>query len=349
MAADYLAQAALRDAWSHLAASTAQGDELVGRRPRVDPPVEMLCGLNTAGDRYFLVPVGSAEESLVDNTTRGLRVDTQQLEIAGEGTQRYISVQCSEPGAYDLFDVVGAELLTAIASKPDKPRAAIWFVLSRWKRFWGDIPRSVMLDEDVAGLFGELWFLHVWLTASIGVSDAVKSWRGPFGARHDFESKICSVEVKTTTSRSTRSHRVSGIDQLSKPEGGPLFFFSLAIQREGGATNSIVILIDAIRSLLVDVPEIASLFDNCLAKIGYSDAFRDHYARMTYRVVNSFLFEVNSLFPRLTRDQLSAGDLMPGVSEVDYKIEVGLLAPLAVADRPDAAGDVLAQMRSQSP
>ena len=304
----------------------------------------MLCALNSAGDRFFLVPVGVNEEDLVDDTTRGLRVSTQQLEISGEKAQRYISVQCSDPGAHDLFDVVGAELLTAIANGPKRPRDAARFVLNRWKRFWADVPRSVMQDEDVAGLFGELWFIHVWLSTYIGIGAAVKIWRGPFGARHDFESKASSVEVKTTTSRSSRTHHVNGIDQLTRPDGGPLFLFSLVIQREGGATNSIVILIDTIRSLLQGNPDIASVFDDALAKIGYSDAFRQHYAQMTYRVVNSLLFEVGGPFPRLTRDQLRSGELMPGVSEVDYRIELGPLTPLAVAERPEAANEVLSRM-----
>ena len=344
MAADHVAQAAVRDAWSHLDPGTIRGPELVGRRPRFDPPVEMLVALNRAAERFFLVPVGTKEQELVDDSTRGLQVNTLPLEISGEGTRRYVSIQCTDPGAFDLFDVVGAELLTAIAQSPKAPRDAAGYVLGRWKRFWGDVPRSVMRDEDVAGLFGELWFMHMWLSPHIGTVNAVKIWRGPFGARHDFESKASSVEVKTTTSRSGLTHHINGIDQLAKPAVGPLLFFSLSVQREGGATNSIVALIDAIRTRLQTDPDWASVFDNALAKVGYSDAFRQHYSEMTYRVVSSLLFEVETSFPRLTRDQLIAGDVMPGVSEVDYRIELGALTPLAVAERPDSAA-MLNQMK----
>src|SRR5205823_6466872 len=117
----------------------------------------------------------------------------------------------------------------------------------------------------------------VWLAAWIGVPAAIKVWRGPFGSRHDFEGKSASVEVKTTTARDSRVHHIHGIDQLAKPEQGGLLFFSLAVQREGGATNSIVILIDAIRALLRADPDLASEFNTAISRAGYSDAFRKHY------------------------------------------------------------------------
>lgn len=304
----------------------------------------MLVAVNIAGERFFLIPVDANDRDLVDDSIRGLRVITQQLEISGSDMQRYISVQCTDPGAYDLFDVVGAELLTAIATSPRSAGDAAGYVISRWKRFWGELPRSVMTDESVAGLFGELWFLHLWLSPHSGIDNAVVKWRGPFGARHDFESKALSVEVKTTMSRSNRDHHVNGIDQLATPDCGRLLFFSLVIQREGGATNSIVVLIDAVRGLLQSYPEQASVFDNALAKVGYSDAFRQHYSQLTYRVVSSMLFEVTDAFPQLTRDQLIGGNLMPGVSEVSYKIDLAGFTPSALAERP-ASADVLCQMK----
>jgi Putative PD-(D/E)XK family member, (DUF4420) len=343
LAAD-VAQSAIREAWAHLDAAAVRGKELVGRRPSFDPPVELLCAVSTLGSRYFLVPIADSEEELLDDTTRGLRVSTLRLEIAGETARRYVSVQCSDPGAYDLFDVVGGELLVAIVNSPNRPRDAAKFVINRWKRFWSDVPRSVMKDEDVAGLFGELWFIHVWLSACIGIPAAVKVWRGPFGSRHDFEGKHLSVEVKATTARSDRIHHINGIDQLAKPEGGPLLFFSLAIQLEGGATNSIVVLIDAIRALLHSDPDIADYFDRALSRLGYSDAFRSHYAERTFRVVNAFLFEVDGLFPRLTKTQLTAGELMPGVSKIEYNVDLGGIRAMALADRPDAASAVLRQL-----
>jgi hypothetical protein len=179
--------------------------------------------------------------------------------------------------------------------------------------------------------------MHVWLSESIGVPAAVEVWRGPFGSRHDFEGRALSVEVKTTTARSSRKHHINGIDQLTNPEGGPLLFFRLVIQREAGATNSIVVLIDAIRSVLQGDAEVANAFDTALSRVGYSYAFRNRYAGITFSVVNALLFAVDGSFPRLTKAEIVSGELMPGVSEIEYNIDLGGLRAMAIADRRDAA------------
>lgn len=346
MATD-LAQVAVSSAWSHLDPSRIREGELVGRRPLPDAAGEMLCALNRAGSRYFLVPIDADEEDLVDDGIQGLKIATECLQISGEQSRRYVSVLCGDQSAHDLFDVVGAELITAVGNMPKSPREATRLVINRWKRFWSAAPRSVLDDGEIAGLFGELWFMHVWLAPSIGVPAAAKAWRGPFGSRHDFESKAMSVEVKTTTARNYRTHLINGIDQLAPPEIGPLLFFSLAISPERGATNSLVVLVDAIRTALQLDPEVADVFDVALANAGYSDAFRSFYAEKTYRVAGGLLYEVDGLFPRLTRDQLASSALLPGVSEVKYRVTLDFSRPSAIAENPDEAGSTLRKL-SQS-
>jgi hypothetical protein len=284
-----------------------------------------------------LVSVSELEDELVDDKTRGLSVTTQRLEVSGEEVRRYISVQCTDATAHDLFDVIGAELLIAVAKAPKTPMQAVRTVLGRWKRFWSDLPRSVMSDDQIAGLFGELWFIDVWLSLATGAAKAVSVWRGPFGARHDFEGTTISVEAKTTTARSGRKHHINGIDQLEKPLNGNLLLFSMIINRENGATNSLPVLIDAIRVLLQNDPEAASVFDNALASAGYSDAFRSYYADRTYRVVSGALFKVGDSFPRITYEQLVGQALMPGVSALEYNIDLDGFRALSLADTPETA------------
>lgn len=340
MASD-IAQTAVRSAWSHLDPARIRGGELVGRRPLPDTPGELLCALSRAGARYFLVPISADEKDLSDDGIQGLKVTTEHLEIAGEQSRRFIALLCSDEGAYDLFDVVGAELIGAFETMPESPREATRLVINRWKRFWSTAPRSVLDGGEIAGLFGELWFLQVWLGPSIGMPAAIKAWRGPFGSRHDFELRFLSVEVKTTTSRDHRTHLINGIDQLARPEVGPLLFFSLAIAPERGATNSLVVLVDVIRASLQSDPETADAFDVALASAGYSDAFRGYYLERTYHVAGGLLFEVDGSFPRLTRDQLTSSDLLPGVSEVKYCVTVDAARSEVLAESPDMAGSIL--------
>jgi len=331
-----LAQSAIQNAWQHLRPASVQGGELVARRPLADKSAAFLCAVNKQGNRHFLVAVREEDEGLKDDASRGLSVGTQHLDVAGEQVRRYVSIQCTDPGASDLFDVIGSELLVAVAKQPATPCAAVSYVLSRWRRFWSELPRSVMTDEKLAGLFGELWFIRVWLSPAIGAETSVGAWRGPFGARHDFEFSAHSVEVKTTTIRSGRKHRVHGIEQLEKPLGGGLLLFSLSVQREVSATNNVPMLVDAIRSELKDCPESESTFDNALARIGYSDAFRDHYGERKFRVVNGYLFEVDGTFPKLTDSELVGGALMPGVSAIEYDIDLDGFRASAIGNSPES-------------
>jgi hypothetical protein len=332
-----VAQSAIRAAWPLLSVQSIRGQELAGRRPIEGSLGTLLCALNRAGNRIFLIVLGDSDDDLTDDKSRGLSVSTQQLEVAGESVRRYLSVQCSDSSAYDLFDVVGADLLVAVSNAPGAPREAVKLVLDRWKRFWSDLPRSVMTDEQIAGLFGELWFIHIWLSVAVGMQKAIAVWRGPFGARHDFEAKGLSIEAKTTTARVGRRHRITGVEQLEQPENGRLFLFSVVIHREGGATNSLAVLIDAIRALLQHDPDTANVFDNALARVGYSDAFRAYYSERTYRVVDCILFEVGGSFPRLTKQQLIGALLMPGVSALEYDVELDGFRSLALADNPESA------------
>lgn len=92
------------------------------------------------------------------------------------------------------------------------------------------MPVEGLSAEQMCGLFGELWFLLIWLLPR-GIR-RVQNRVGPTGARHDFSWPTITVEAKTTQSARGHVHRISGLDQLDPPCGGDLFLFSLRM-REG--------------------------------------------------------------------------------------------------------------------
>ena len=53
--------------------------------------------------------------------------------------------------------------------------------------------------------------------------------------------------------------------------------------------------------------------------------------------IYALLFEVGGSFPRLTKSELTSGTLMPGVSGIQYEVDLGGLQSTAVADEPHAA------------
>jgi hypothetical protein len=186
-------------------------------------------------------------------------------------------------------------------------------------------------------LFAEVWFLTFWLVPKVPSLEAVNRWRGPFGARHDFEWPGRSIEVKATTSTRGGIHRIHGIDQLAPPESGDLLLFSLQLREEAGAAHSLPgVIADCRRKLDADDAALTT-FETGLVEAGYSPAHDDEYARLRVRIVVQALYRVEGDFPRLTAVQLGRG-LPSGVEHVDYEINLGGFKHLLEASDPEAAG-----------
>lgn len=203
-------------------------------------------------------------------------------------------------------------------------------VLAKWRRFWGELPRQMLSREEQLGLFAELWFLSTWLATHIGVSRAVFPWRGPFGARHDFEWIGRSIEVKATTSVRGRIHRINGLDQLAPPENGDLMLFSLRLREEAGASNTLPGLVAACRSLMELEPDTLDRFEAALAQANYSPAYEDEYAKLKLRVIDECLFRVEQDFPRITVASFREG-VPSGVERVEYEVNLGGCEHLLIA------------------
>jgi hypothetical protein len=198
------------------------------------------------------------------------------------------------------------------------------------------LEKQLLSREKQCGLFAELWFLSSWLIPRFGVNDAVARWRGPFGGRHDFEWTGRSVEVKATTSTRGRIHRINGLDQLAPPEQGDLFFFSLQLREEAGATNTLPSVVAGCRIQLEQDANCLGLFENALAQVGYSPAHESEYTKLRLRIVEQGLFAVRDDFPRLTAAGLPQG-IPPGIEHIEYDINLGGFVHLCIARQPSEA------------
>jgi hypothetical protein len=237
-----------------------------------------------------------------------------------------VDVCCVDPDGFVAFDL----LATQIREASDAGAAAVDAVgvtVARWRRFWGAGPPEGLRPEEIRGLFGELWFLLVWLLPH--GSREVERWAGPAGARDDFQWPAFSIEAKTTTSIRGHIHRINGVDQLDPPTDGRLLLFSLRLREEPAATNSLVTLVTSIGERLGADPARLDLFEERLAAAGYSPAHAERSAEVRFRVVSERLYRVEGDFPRLS-PSLFVNGIPRGVETVDYEINLegfpGLIA-----------------------
>jgi hypothetical protein len=324
------------DVWDRLRESSPKGETLWARLAAPEVSDRLFAAVDSSGVRHLLIRLTSEESGLTDTQSRGLQVETRELMLKDLGTGRFLDLACADPAGNSAFDLIGGDLAAELAAKlHDAPRCAA-LVLSKWRRFWGNLPRQVLSREEQLGLFGELWFLSFWLTEHVGVAEALRRWRGPYAARHDFEWVGKSVEVKTTSASSRHVHQISGIEQLAPPETGELLFFSLRVREEAGASNSLPALVVTCRKKVDEDDEARSLFEAAMERLGYSDGHLEEYARLRLRITGENLYGVNNDFPRLTPLRLKDG-LPQGVGNVRYEIDLGGFDHLCLARTPSVA------------
>lgn len=265
-------------------------------------------------------------------TTRGLQVTVAQHQVLGGQSAAYLDLVCLSEDVAPTFTAVAADIgADASGVSLDDRLAAVTAALSRWQWFWGVEPGGLS-GQEALGLFGELWFLYRWAKPS---PETVTAWTGPEGARHDFQWPEHSVEVKATARHANGAvlHRIQDLDQLSDPESGQLFLFSLRVVRDQLAHNTLPNLVERISQHLRGDSYSYDEFARKLGRQGYSPAHRDRYD-VPYRVLGERLYTVGSEFPRLNADSFPAG-LPAGISEVAYVIDMAVCDPWLVASNPE--------------
>ncbi len=321
--------------WMRLAGERVHGETLWARRAAQDITERLVAALDAEEQRHLLVLLQEGEADLQDTRSRGLGVVTRELAVPGHEVGRYLDITCYDAAGHEAFDLLGGELAERLAAGRETAPESVARVLAR-RRFWGQLPQDLLSRELQLGLFAELWFLSVWLVPRVGAAEAVKRWRGPFGARHDFEWSARSVEVKATTSPRASIHHINGLDQLVSPDGGDLLLFSLRVREEASATNSLPTVVATCRQQLADDDEALSKFESALAQVGYSVTHEDEYGKVRLRIVEEGLFAVRDDFPRLTPDKITGG-ILSGIERVDYEINLGGFQHLCLAR---AAGEI---------
>ncbi len=319
------------DIWTRLGEGRARGEFLWARWAAPDMTQRLLAAVDSNSKRHLLIRLQPGDAVLSDERSRGLEVATRDLSVPGQDIGRYLDVTCQDASGHEAFDLIGGELAERLAKERESAAECVTRVLAKWRRFWGEPPRQMLSREEQLGLFAELWFLSVWLVPRLGSDEAVKRWRGAFGARHDFEWPGRSVEVKATTSSRGAIHRIHGIEQLMPPDSGELLLFSLRLREEAGGGNSLPALVAACRQQLQVHDEASSRFETALAHAGYSQRYEEEYAAFRLRVVHEGLFVVRDDFPRITADQFNTG-VPAGVEQVDYEINLSGFERFRVAD-----------------
>jgi len=324
-----VSSAALEALWDGLDPPPA--GTLTGQPPAGTPAPGVRLAIDHAKLRHLLLPTTAADTLPERPLTRGLEVSIDELRVGKETARHFFDVSCRDPTQNRTFAKVCEEILDEIAADPGHPRAVLARVLDRWRHFWA-APPGTLRDEEIIGLFGELWFLEYWL-GPIGAK-SLAAWRGPFRDRHDFKSPTASVEVKATRARADGAarHRITSLDQLEDPDQGGLYLFSLQVTPDPIATHSLAASVERISAALGSAPDEQRTFRELLGRARYNPADRHRYVA-PLRVTAEELYFVKDDFPRLTAASFQGG-IPGGVGDFTYTLDLGACQPWRVATKP---------------
>lgn len=323
--------------WELLEAQPPSGERLTVRRALAGRHPDVLIALDAAKRRHVLVELPDGElGEFAERTSRGIAVQTVELRPGGEATKRFIEVVCLDAQGHAALDTIAVELIGALEAGASIGRVRlVQNVLAKWRRFWSGIAQGVLSKEEQLGLFGELWFLNRWLAPAIGVSAAVRMWRGPAGARNDFEAPGLAIEVKTT-GRVDGAHVIHGLDQLLEPLGGKLMLFSLLVRDEASGAENLPAQVAEARGLIAEDYALQSQFDALIYAAGYDDRLAAEYSKLLLRIRDTGLYNVIDGFPRLVPASL-VGGVPVGVSAVEYELRLDAAGAWLLAAIPSGA------------
>lgn len=328
--------------WDLLEAEPPGGERLTVRAALPKRRADVLIGVDAARRRYVLIEVPESEPTqVVERTSRGIAVRTVEMNVGGGRLLTYVEISCLESQGHSALDIVVCELVDALDAGASIGRVPlVQNVLAKWRRFWSGVNQGLLSRDQQVGLFGELWFLCRWLGSSIGIARAVQTWRGPLGARNDFELPHLGIEVKCT-SRGDAIHHINGLEQLLEPEDGSLFLFSLVVREEASAADCTPMLIQELRQALGTEYDALSWLDACLYACGYQDALAAEYEKLKVRVRTQELYRVSAGFPRLVPASLVGGGPPAGVGNVEYELGLDSASAWLLASAPGAAAKLL--------
>jgi hypothetical protein len=253
------------------------------------------------------VPELSAYEHLDSDVVFRDGANWARLEVNGRGFLEE---------AYPLF----AALADRLQLEDEAFSIAVLTVLDGFEALFA---RTEQLSrEREIGLYGELLVLER-LLERVGAETAVPAWLGPEASEHDFALPIGDLEVKSTSSES-RTHWISGLDQLRPSPGRGLFLLSLQLTSAGaGPGRSLEELIMQVRAR---IGTFASHLDVALQSAGWRDDHGRRWQRWRLRS-RPLCLDVTSL-PALTSVTLAMTGLdIARIRDIRYRIDVtGLLA-----------------------
>ena len=274
-----------------------------------------------SGMYHFAIEISNNQEAPIEDPgVNGLKININQYKLSGRAINKFIDIRCNIEGYLKEFTEVTRDIAKSILDDGNDPRIAVIQTVRKWKAFWDSRNDQILSEEKQIGLICELKTLE--RLCLINPSNALDSWSGPLGEKHDFIFTAWSLEIKGTK-RGGHTHTINGIDQLKPISNKQLALISFHVQVLDNINSlSLQEVIEGISQVTLRTkPDLVIKFNQLLARSGYSPIFASEYRKLKIEILEAGLFEVNDTFPCLTTDKLKE-PLDSRISSVRYDISL---------------------------
>ena len=201
------------------------------------------------------------------------------------------------------------------------------FILERWQRWimlFTKTRTSLLSENEIRGLLGELIFLRKDMFNKYGIEKSVIAWQGCEKAHKDFEIENDWYEIKTIR-QNGNAIIISSIEQLDAENDGNLVVIKL---EDGNLTISDYITLNKYVNeieTMITKANIKHLFLNKLNIVGYN--YDEGYDAYIYTIKGMNKYTVNKGFPRLIKD-----DLKKGIGKISYEIYLDAIKDFKIGE-----------------
>lgn len=232
----------------------------------------------------------------------------------------------------DLFNDLILSIYSKVHAILDAEEAYKEFITTfyKWSLFFEDSNQRKFGEEQIQGLFGELFVLNDYVSQSdpSNINRILASWKGLYDSRNDFEFELKNVEVKTKR-ENKRYVKISSEFQLEQEfgKGQELLVVSVVKDLTNGKSieDLIKIVVQQTRNKLGDL----GFIYQALSQKGLTVNSVKEYNNYRFIVKNISIYDCNALdFPKL-----SASNIPYEIVNLNYDLMVNKLREFLIEER----------------
>ena len=280
----------------------------------------ILLGRRSEGFLIALIPNhldNIRQEQISAPLSNGFELALRDLndEESGE-TSQYLEFRNVGNIDVTLFGALLDEILVNIDGVSGNLIDEIKQIIEKWKYMLSLKSQRKLELQAIIGLIGELLFLEYLIEIRGG--EALMSWVGPLGNRHDFEFDSKSIEVKTTTSKTGHELTIHGLTQLEPYPGKTVSILKIKLEPDPTGLSLPALIDRILNSNLISNAKFAEK----LQQVGYNSEDRDSYIDLAFRALLFQIIPVDKNFPRITKSFLQEFDKKERILDIQYVVNV---------------------------